>query len=126
MSSNTLEKGDHAPSPSLERPNSCELLLSPCYCLDGSRRITDAAPFKELSILDRMLTPLVFVAMVVGILLGEYVPSIRTALDTAKLDSVSLRTFCATYEKQQMLRVLYSHRNWSHRHDVACPHQSEL
>ncbi|PPQ64059.1 hypothetical protein CVT24_008872 [Panaeolus cyanescens] len=48
------------------------------------------SPFKELSILDRLLTPFIFVSMVIGVVLGEFVPEVRTALDTAKFDTVSV------------------------------------
>ena len=50
-----------------------------------------SSPFKELSILDQLLTPLVFITMVVGVVLGEFAPSIRNALNTAKFDGVSIR-----------------------------------
>ena len=50
-----------------------------------------SSPFKELSILDRLLTPLVFITMVVGVVLGEFAPSVRNALNTAKFDGVSIR-----------------------------------
>ncbi|CAA7266064.1 unnamed protein product [Cyclocybe aegerita] len=48
------------------------------------------APFKELSILDKLLTPFVFVSMIVGIILGEFAPGVRDALDTAKFVGVSV------------------------------------
>ncbi|KAF8802149.1 arsenical-resistance protein ACR3 [Phlegmacium glaucopus] len=49
-----------------------------------------SSPFKELSILDRLLTPFVFIAMVVGIVIGEFVPSVQSALNTAKFNGVSI------------------------------------
>jgi len=45
---------------------------------------------KELTILDRLLTPLILVFMIVGVVLGVFVPSIRTAFDTVKFHSVSI------------------------------------
>ncbi|KAF4623598.1 hypothetical protein D9613_002367 [Agrocybe pediades] len=49
-----------------------------------------ASPFKELSILDKMLTPLVLLSMIIGVIIGEFVPRVREALDTAKFQSVSI------------------------------------
>ncbi|KAI8807966.1 arsenical-resistance protein ACR3 [Cladochytrium replicatum] len=46
-------------------------------------------PSSRLSWLDRLLTPLIFVCMVFGVLLGNFVPSVRTVLDSAKLVDVS-------------------------------------
>ena len=53
--------------------------------------IAPSSPFKELSILDRLLTPSVFIAMVVGVLIGEFAPNVRTTLNTAKFNGVSIR-----------------------------------
>lgn len=51
-----------------------------------------SAVFKELSILDRLLTPLIILAMIVGVLIGEFRPNeIQTAFDTAQFDGVSAR-----------------------------------
>lgn len=46
---------------------------------------------KELSILDRLLTPLVLLAMIVGVIIGEFVPGVQHAFDTATFGDVSLR-----------------------------------
>ncbi|KAJ7727727.1 sodium bile acid symporter family-domain-containing protein [Mycena metata] len=46
--------------------------------------------FKRLSILDRLLTPAILVAMIVGVLIGEYVPSVQDAFNTARFDGVSI------------------------------------
>lgn len=48
-------------------------------------------PIKKLSLLDKLLTPLVLASMVLGVILGEFVPSMRDALDAARFDTVSLR-----------------------------------
>ncbi|TFK25533.1 arsenical-resistance protein ACR3 [Coprinopsis marcescibilis] len=46
--------------------------------------------FQELSLLDRLLTPLIIVTMIIGVVLGNYVPQIKVALDTAKFQNVSV------------------------------------
>jgi len=49
-------------------------------------------PFKELSIQDKLLSPFILLAMILGVVIGEFAPNVRNALDTAKFESVSLRT----------------------------------
>ncbi|KAJ7152647.1 sodium bile acid symporter family-domain-containing protein [Mycena crocata] len=39
---------------------------------------------------DRLLTPAVLLAMIVGVLIGEYVPSVQDAFNTARFDNVSV------------------------------------
>ena len=39
---------------------------------------------KKLSVLDRLLTPAILVCMVVGVLIGNYVPGVQAAFDTAR------------------------------------------
>ncbi|KAF8448749.1 sodium bile acid symporter family-domain-containing protein [Boletus edulis BED1] len=46
--------------------------------------------FQRLNILDRLLTPLILVFMVVGVLIGEFVPGVQPAFDTVRFDSVSV------------------------------------
>ncbi|KAF7350344.1 Arsenite resistance protein ArsB [Mycena venus] len=46
--------------------------------------------FKRLSILDRLLTPAILIAMIVGVLIGEYVPNVQEAFDLARFDGVSI------------------------------------
>ncbi|KAJ7151239.1 sodium bile acid symporter family-domain-containing protein [Mycena filopes] len=46
--------------------------------------------FKRLSILDRLLTPAILLAMIVGVLIGEYVPTVQDAFNTARFDGVSI------------------------------------
>jgi len=48
------------------------------------------APFGELSIADKLLSPLILCSMIIGVVLGEFAPKMRVALDAAKFDSVSL------------------------------------
>jgi hypothetical protein len=47
--------------------------------------------FKKLSIIDRIITPLIFIAMVVGIIIGEFAPNVQRAFDTARINNVSAR-----------------------------------
>ena len=57
-----------------------------------TREKTNTTSFvKELSILDRLLTPLVLLAMIVGVIIGEFVPGVQHAFDTATFGDVSLR-----------------------------------
>ncbi|KAH9931077.1 arsenical-resistance protein ACR3 [Epithele typhae] len=44
---------------------------------------------KKLSILDRLLTPAILVCMIVGVLIGNFVPGVQEAFDTARFQSVS-------------------------------------
>ena len=48
-------------------------------------------PFDELSILDKLLSPFILLSMILGVILGEFAPSVRVKLDTVKLHGVSLR-----------------------------------
>ncbi|KAM5532850.1 hypothetical protein V8D89_013491 [Ganoderma adspersum] len=50
-----------------------------------------AALMRKLGILDRLLTPAILVCMVVGVLIGNYVPGVQAAFDTARFQSVSAR-----------------------------------
>jgi hypothetical protein len=62
-------------------------------CVQDERRslTSSVVLFKKLGIFDRLLTPLILVSMVVGVLIGNFVPGIQAAFDTVKLDSVSVR-----------------------------------
>ena len=48
--------------------------------------------FNRLSILDRLLTPLIILVMIVGVIIGEFVPNVQATFDTVRFDSVSVRT----------------------------------
>ncbi|KAF8629779.1 hypothetical protein AX17_005558 [Amanita inopinata Kibby_2008] len=49
-----------------------------------------AALFKKLSILDRLLSPLIVLTMIIGVIIGEFSPHVQQAFDTARFDSVSV------------------------------------
>jgi len=51
------------------------------------------AIFKELGILDRLLTPAILIAMIVGVVIGEFVPNVQNAFNTATFNGVSAREF---------------------------------
>ncbi|KAJ6590684.1 sodium bile acid symporter family-domain-containing protein [Mycena vulgaris] len=51
---------------------------------------TTSYVFKRLSILDRLLTPAILLTMIVGVLIGNYVPGVQDAFDTARFDGVSI------------------------------------
>ncbi|KAH9990653.1 sodium bile acid symporter family-domain-containing protein [Russula compacta] len=46
--------------------------------------------FKKLSIVDRLLTPAILVAMIIGVVIGEFAPNVQHAFDTIRFDSVSV------------------------------------
>ena len=47
--------------------------------------------FKQLSLLDRLLTPLILLCMIIGVIIGELVPNLQAAFDTVRFQSVSVR-----------------------------------
>jgi ACR3 family arsenite transporter len=59
----------------------------------GRETITDQLPvlFQRLGILDRLLTPLILISMVVGVVIGEFVPGVQPAFDTVQFYGVSVR-----------------------------------
>lgn len=52
--------------------------------------IPPQALFKELSILDRLLTLAILMAMIIGVIIGEFAPDVQHAFDTARFDNVSI------------------------------------
>lgn len=48
---------------------------------------------KKLSLTDKLLTPAILLAMIVGVIIGEFVPNVQPAFDTARFASVSVRTY---------------------------------
>ncbi|KAG1850348.1 sodium bile acid symporter family-domain-containing protein [Suillus subalutaceus] len=86
-----------------------------------------AAPqalFQKLSILDRLLTPAILVCMVVGVVIGEFVPGVQQAFDTVKFDSVSVPIaiglivmmwpILTKVKYEALSRILLSRRLWMH------------
>ncbi|KAG6824625.1 hypothetical protein H0H92_006314 [Tricholoma furcatifolium] len=48
------------------------------------------AVFKQLGLLDKLLSPLIIATMIIGVVLGEYVPSIQPAFDTVRFDTIAI------------------------------------
>lgn len=44
-----------------------------------------------MSLVDRLLTPTILVCMIIGVVIGEFVPNVQEAFDTVKLKGVSVR-----------------------------------
>ncbi|KAJ8454263.1 hypothetical protein ONZ51_g13128 [Trametes cubensis] len=58
---------------------------------DVADNVLDAptALMKKLSLLDRLLTPAILLCMIAGVLIGNFVPGVQAAFDTARFQSVS-------------------------------------
>jgi hypothetical protein len=78
------------------------------------------AVFQELSLLDRLLTTIILLSMIVGVLIGVYVDGVQEAFDVVQLHDVSVRT-CGSLAGicRQNLTYAYSHCHWTPCHDVA-------
>ncbi|PLN80831.1 putative arsenite efflux transporter ArsB [Aspergillus taichungensis] len=78
--------GEKCPSADLETCNSPE-----CTTVDGQSKETEpTSAFKQLGILDQFLALWIFIAMAVGIILGNFVPNTSKALDRGKFVGVSI------------------------------------
>lgn len=78
--------GEKCPPADLETCNSPE-----CSTVDGERNEREpTSAFKQLGILDQFLALWIFIAMAVGIILGNFVPNTSKALDRGKFVGVSI------------------------------------
>ena len=82
----------HAPTPEFEpqQPNpegGVEVQSKQNY---GAPAAAKESAFKNLGSLDRLLAIWIFLAMLVGILLGNFVPGISSALQKGEFGNVSL------------------------------------
>ena len=85
------------------------------------------AIFKELGLLDRLLTPLIILFMIIGVIIGEFAPHIRDAFDTVRFDSVSVRALLSDIEHVFNSDPKFSsYCRGSSSHDVAYPHQGSI
>ncbi|KAF8660457.1 hypothetical protein AX16_001637 [Volvariella volvacea WC 439] len=46
--------------------------------------------FKKLGLLDKLLSPLIILVMIIGVVIGEFVPGVQEAFDTVHFDTVSV------------------------------------
>ncbi|KAL7942070.1 sodium bile acid symporter family domain-containing protein [Trichoderma barbatum] len=76
------------PLESLQKPANPSSLDLEQQSEDGGRRVFSA--FKSLGFLDRFLAAWIFLAMAVGIILGNFVPNISTALQKGEFVGVSV------------------------------------
>ncbi|KAH8084865.1 sodium bile acid symporter family-domain-containing protein [Cristinia sonorae] len=56
----------------------------------GPPAASATALIKRLSLLDRLLTPTILVCMIVGVVIGEFVPNVQKAFDTVSFNHVSV------------------------------------
>jgi ACR3 family arsenite transporter len=77
MDSDSHEKQDPPTSPSTHFPLTTDPNLA-------------KGIFQQLGILDRFLTPAILVTMIIGVIIGEFVPNVQHAFDVAQFDSVSV------------------------------------
>ena len=84
---------------------------------------TFSTVFNELGILDKLLTPIILLFMILGVVIGEYAPQVKDALDTVKIHKVSARECrCTDPTRCHPLTLNFSDCHWSHCHDVASPY----
>lgn len=76
------------------------------FPLDRVRTDHFTAMFQELSLLDRMLTPLILIFMIVGVIIGHYAPEVKDALDTVKFYGVSARKSFSNRAVERDLTVI--------------------
>lgn len=85
------------------------------------------AIFKELGLLDRLLTPLIILFMIIGVVIGEFAPHIRDAFDTVNFDNVSVRALFPDIKHVFNTDPKFSsYCRWSGSHDVAYPNQGSI
>jgi ACR3 family arsenite transporter len=113
----TWEKDGTSPS---QHPSDIEACGTP----DASKSNNDAATegptsaFKQLALLDRFLAVWIFLAMAIGIILGNFVPNTSKALDKGKFVGVSVPIGMPLVSNlavdRMMAHTLHSNRPTSH------------
>ncbi|KAG5640808.1 hypothetical protein DXG03_006955 [Asterophora parasitica] len=79
---------------------------------------------KELSLLDKLLSPLIVVVMIIGVVIGVFVPNVQKAFDTVRFDSVSVPIaiglivmmwpILTKVQYEQLPKLFTSSRIWLH------------
>lgn len=91
------------------------------FCLKAD--IYLKALFTKLGLLDRLLFPLIFLCMVIGVLIGVFVKDVQQAFNTIEFHGVSVRECLHPILSKIAIQYLYnSDCSWSHLHDVAYPY----
>lgn len=98
--------------------------IEACSTPDASKCDNDAttagptSAFKQLALLDRFLAVWIFLAMAIGIILGNFVPNTSKALDKGKFVGVSVPIGMPLVSKhtvgRMMAHAIYSNRPASH------------
>ncbi|KAG6920091.1 hypothetical protein DXG01_010159 [Tephrocybe rancida] len=60
----------------------------PCVTISGNDAPQEI--FKKLSLLDKLLSPLIILVMIIDVVIGEFVPGVQAAFDTVRFNSVSV------------------------------------
>ena len=62
--------------------------------------------FNKLGLLDKLLTPIILLSMIIGVVIGEFVPNVQNAFNTVRFDSVSVRKFQIAPQTEIILALL--------------------
>lgn len=87
------------------------------------------AMFSKLGLQDKLLTPIILLTMIIGVIIGEFVPNVQAAFDTVRFDSVSAREYHSTHSDLHTITSFCISNSDSHRphgNDVANPDQSAI
>jgi len=90
MSPGSDEKSSHHDQVEDPRPPSPSDAVRGSIPQQGQEAVIPKELFKRLSILDRLLTPLIILTMIIGVIIGEFVPHVQQAFDTVRFDTVSV------------------------------------
>lgn len=75
---------------SIDDPESCTLGKESSNEHDSPDNHQPSSAFKQLGLLDKLLALWIFLAMAIGIILGNFVPDTREALEGGKFVGVSM------------------------------------